>query len=61
MGLGGGEQWFGDDSKTLHLLCSLFLFCGNLRMFHLDFRVRDGIPMRILMLLLLWQKVGLRW
>ena len=22
---GGGGEWFGDDSKTLQLLCTLFL------------------------------------
>ena len=43
----GWEIWFKDDSSTLHLLCTLFLFCGNRRIFCLDFRVRVHTPMRI--------------
>ena len=39
--------WFWDDSSALHLLCSLFLFCGNLRIFHLNFWVKVHAPMRI--------------
>ena len=41
------EVWFRDDSGTLHLLCTLYIFCGNLRIFCLDFRVRVHTPMRI--------------
>ena len=29
-GLESGE-WSGDDSSVLHLLCTVFLFCGNPR------------------------------
>ena len=44
---GMGWTWFGDDLSALHLLCTLFLFCGNLRIFCLDFRVRVLTSMRI--------------
>ena len=30
----GWWGWFQDDISTLHLLCTLFLFCGNLRSFY---------------------------
>lgn len=36
-----GVWGFQDGSSELHFLCSLFLFCGNLRIFHLDFKVKD--------------------
>ena len=39
--------WFWDYSSALHLLCSLFLFCGNLRIFQLNFWVKVHAPMRI--------------
>ena len=39
--------WFWDDSSAFDLLCSLFLFCGNLRIFHLNFWVKVHAPMRI--------------
>ena len=44
---GVGRAWFQDDSSALPLLCTLFLICGNLRIFHLDFRVRVDAPMRL--------------
>ena len=44
---GLGRAWFQDDSSALPLLCTLFLICGNLRIFHLDFRVRVDAPMRL--------------
>ena len=47
--VGLGVWWFQDGSSELHLLCSSFLFCGNVRIFHLDFRVRVFKPLRILM------------
>ena len=47
--VGLGVWWFQDGSSELHLLCSSFLFCGNVRIFHLDFRVRVLKPLRILM------------
>ena len=31
-------EWSGDNSRALHLLCTLFLFCGNLKILCLDFR-----------------------
>ena len=43
----GPGQGFGDNSSSLHLLCTLFLFCGSLGIFRLDFRVRVHDPMRI--------------
>ena len=36
-----GVWGFQDGSSELHLLCSLFLFCDNLRIFHFDFKVKD--------------------
>ena len=36
-----------DDPSAWHLLCTLFLFCGNLSIFCLDFRVGVHTPMRI--------------
>ena len=39
-GLGEGGMGFGGDSNALHLLCTLFLFCGNFRISGLDFRLR---------------------
>ena len=42
----GGEGWFQDDSSALHWSCTLSLFCGLLRIFHLDFRIRICAPMR---------------
>ena len=46
-GWGWGRVRFRDDSRALHLLCAVFLFCGNLRMRCPDFRVRVHAPMRI--------------
>lgn len=34
------REWFWDDPSTLNLLCTLFLSCSHLRIFHFDFRVR---------------------
>lgn len=39
--------WFRDDSSVFHLLCTLFLSCGNLRIFHPDFRARVHAPVQI--------------
>ena len=39
--------WFRDDPSAWHFLCTLFVFCGNLRIFSLDFRVGVHTPMRI--------------
>ena len=40
-----GERWFGDDSSTLHLLCTLFLLLHQLHLRSLSVRCqRLGTP-----------------
>ena len=55
----GSGEWLQDDSSALHQLCILFLFCGDLRIFYLDFRDRVCALSNCenLMLLLIYQEV----
>ena len=34
---------FGDHSSAVHLLCTLSLFCSDLRVFRLDFMARFSL------------------
>ena len=52
--------WFGDNSSTLHLLCPLFLFCGDLKILCLDFRGYGSHSYENLMPLLIYQEVELQ-
>lgn len=52
----GRRGWFLVDSRTLHLLCTLFLFCGSLKIFHLDSHSYEN-----LMPPLNWQEVECGW
>ena len=47
MDWGGEGDGFGLIQEFFHLLCTLFLSCGNFRIFRLDFRARVHVPMRI--------------
>ena len=44
---GGEGDGFRMIQEFFHLLCTLFLSRGNLRIFRLDFRARVHAPMRI--------------
>ena len=39
--------WFRADSSSFHLSHTLCLFCGNFRLFSLDFKGRVHAPMRV--------------